>query len=196
MIRPNHDPHCEEALAGIEPYLDGDLPEDEADRLRGHLAGCPACAAELELATRIQSELRSLPQLDCPPEVLERVRREGRADRARVVPFEPRRRVSRFLGPRLAAAAAVLALAVGGGALFLQVQQPPDQPSPEEIAQATAEAKLALAYLGKATRRASLDLQEEVLAKRLVVPATRGVSRSLGEIPDLPVPTGRLEKEF
>jgi anti-sigma factor (TIGR02949 family) len=193
MIRPEHDPCCEEALDWIEPYLDGDLPEDEAVRLRGHLTGCPACAAELQLATRIQSELRSLPQLDCPPEVLERVRREGRGV---VVPFEPRRRVSRFLGPRLAAAAAVLALALGGGALFLQIQRPSDQPSPEQIAQATAEAKLALAYLGRATRRASADLQEEVLAKRLVVPATRGVSRSFGEIPDLPIPAGRLEKEF
>ena len=192
MIRPNHDPCCEEALDWIEPYLDGDLPEDEAARLRGHLAGCPACAAELALATRIQSELRALPQLDCPPEVLERVRQEGRGV---VVPFKPRHSV-RTIGPRLAAAAAVLALAVGGGALFLQIQRPSDQPSPEEIAQATAEAKLALAYLGRATRRASDDLQEEVLAKRLVVPATRGVSRSFGEIPDLPIPAGRLEKEF
>jgi anti-sigma factor (TIGR02949 family) len=193
MIRSDHDLCCEEALDWIEPYLDGDLPEDEAARLRGHLDRCTVCAAELTLATRIQSELRSLPQLDCPPEVMERVRREGRGV---VVPFESRRRASRFLGPRLAAAAALLALAVGGGALFLQIQRPSDQPSPEEIAQATAEAKLALAYLGKATRRASDDLQEEVLAKRLVVPATRGVSRSFGEIPDLPIPAGRLEKEF
>jgi anti-sigma factor (TIGR02949 family) len=187
MIRPDHDLHCEEALDWIEPYLDGDLPEDEAARLRGHLAGCSACAAELELATRIQNELRSFPQLDCPPEVLERVRREGRGV---VVPFKPR-----TVGPRLAAAAAVLALAVGGGALFLQIQRPSDQPNPEQIAQATADAKLALAYLGKATRRASDDLREEVIAKRLVVPATRGVSRSLGEIPDLPVPSG-TDKEF
>ena len=44
-------------------------------------------------------------------------------------------------------------------------------------------------------RRASDDLREEVIAKRLVVPATRGVSRSLGEIPDLPAPTG-TDKEF
>lgn len=190
MIRPDHDLCCEEALDWIEPYLDGDLPEDEAVRLRGHLDHCPACAAELALAARIQGELRSLPQLDCPPEVMERVRREGRGV---VVAFEPQRRAT---GLRLAAAAAMLTLAVGGGALFLRVQQPSDPPSPEEIAQATAEAKLALAYLGKATRRASADLQEEVLAKRLVVPATRGISRSFGEIPDLPIPAGRLEKEF
>ena len=191
MIRTDHDLCCEEALDWIEPYLDGDLPEDEAARLRGHLAGCTACTAELELAARIQTELRSLPQLDCPPEVLERVLQKGRGV---VVPFKPRR-IVRTIGPRLAAAAAVLALAVSGGALFLQIQRPSDQPSPEQIAQATAEAKLALAYLGKATRRASTDLREDVIAKRLVVPITRGVSRSLGEITDLPAPDG-TDKEF
>lgn len=192
MIRTNHDPRCEEALDWIEPYLDGDLPEYEAARLRGHLAVCTACAAELQLAARIQNELRSLPQLDCPPEVMERVRQEGRGV---VVPFRPRR-IVRAIGPRLAAAAAMLTLAVGGGALFLNLQKPADAPSPEQVAQATADAKLALAYLGKATRRAGDDLREEILAKRLVAPATRGISRSLGEIPDLPVPAGRLEKEF
>ncbi|HEV2853160.1 MAG TPA: zf-HC2 domain-containing protein [Thermoanaerobaculia bacterium] len=173
MIQPHDDPRCEEALDWIEPYLDGDLPGEEAARLREHLGRCPACAAELQLAERIQRELRALPQLDCPPEVLERVERAGRGE---VVAFRPRQRTSL----RLTAAAALLALSVGGGALFLRLQRSSDQPSPEEVAQATAEAKLALAYLGRATRRASVDLQQEVLAKRLVVPATRGVVRSLG----------------
>ncbi len=88
-----------------------------------------------------------------------------------VVPF-PARRIAPRLASRLTAAAAVLALAVGGGALFLRSQRPAD-PSPEQIAQATAEAKLALAYLGRATRRASTDLRDEVIAKRLIAPATR-----------------------
>jgi len=181
MIHTYDDPRCEEALEWIEPYLDGDLPGEEADRLKAHLGRCPACAAELQLAEKIQRELRALPQLDCPPEVMERVERAGRGE---VVAFRPRQRTSL----RLMAAAALLALSVGGGALFLYLQRPPDQPSAQEIAQATADAKLALAYLGKATRRASADLQQEVLAKRLVVPATRGVVRSLG--------TGRPDKEF
>lgn len=187
MIHTHDDPRCEEALDWIEPYLDGDLPGEEADRLKAHLGRCPACAAELQLAERIQRELRALPQLDCPPEVLERVERAGRGEVVAFRPRQPRERTSlRFL-----AAAALLALSVGGGALFFHLQRPPDQPSPREIAQATADAKLALAYLGKATRRASADLQQEVLAKRLVVPATRGVARSLGTLD-----AGRSGKEF
>ena len=182
MNRSDHDLRCEEALEILEPYLDGDLPASEAARLRRHLEGCPDCASELELAGKIQRELRSLPQLDCPPEVLERVRRAGRGE---VVPFAPRRFATGF---RVAAAAAMLALAVGGGALFLHVQRQADHPSPEEIAQATREARLALAYVGKVTRRAGLDVRDDVLVKRLVTPATESVSRSLDG--------RRSEKEF
>jgi len=192
MNRSDHELPCEEALDFLEPYLDGDLPVAEASRLREHLERCPDCAAELALAARIQRELRSLPQLDCPPEVLEKVRETGRGE---VVPFRPRERV----GLRIAAVAAVLALAVGGAALFLRFERR-DRPSPQEIAQATAEARYALAYIGKVTRRTRMNLQEEVLQKRLVVPASRSVSRTLGETPSASVPSsaaaGRLDKEF
>jgi anti-sigma factor (TIGR02949 family) len=172
---------CDEALSLLDPWLDGDLPPEEAGRLRAHLDRCPACAAELALARRIQRELRALPQPDCPPELIQRVVRTGRGE---VVPFPSRTRMARTMRMRITAAAAVLALAVGGGSLFLHLQQQQQrQPSPEQVAQATRDARLALAYLGKVTRKAGLDVRDEVLEKRLVVPAARSVSRSLGEIP-------------
>jgi anti-sigma factor RsiW len=185
-MRPNDDLSCEEALDLLEPYLDGDLSPGEADRLQGHLGNCAACAAELALAGRIQRELRALPQPDCPPEVIERVVRAGRGE---VVPFP----ASRPLRLRIAAAAAVVALAVGGGSLFVHLQRQRDRPSPEQVAQATREARFALAYLGKATRRAGFDVRDEVLQKRLVIPTTRSVSRSLNEIPS---PAAEPRKEF
>jgi anti-sigma factor RsiW len=172
---------CDQALDLLDPWLDGDLPPEEAGRLRAHLDRCPACAAELALAGRIQRELRALPQPDCPPEVIQRVVRTGRGE---IVPFPPRTRMAPpTMRMRIAAAAAVLALAVGGGSLFVHLQTQRDQPSPEQVAQATRDARLALAYLGKVTRKAGLDVRDEVLEKRLVVPAARSVSRSLGEIP-------------
>lgn len=188
MSSSEHDLRCDEAREILEPYVDGDLPPAEGSRLGEHLERCPSCAAALELATRIQRELRNLPQLDCPPELVERVRQAGFGE---VVPFRSRHRAT---GLRLAAAAAMLALAVGGGALFLHFQQRTDRPSPDEIARATQEARLALAYFGKVTRRASLDLRDEVLDKRLVAPATRSVSRSLAEIPESV--SGQSAKEF
>ncbi|MFL6232980.1 MAG: anti-sigma factor [Thermoanaerobaculia bacterium] len=174
MNRPHDALPCEEALDLLEPYLDGDLPPGEADRVRRHLDACPACAAELALAARIQRELRALPQPDCPPEVIERVRAAGRGE---VVPFPGRDRAPRW---RIAAAAALVALAVGGGPLFVHVQHVQQQ---QEAARATREARLALAYFGKVTRKAGLDVRDEVLERRLVAPVARGVSRSFEESP-------------
>src|SRR5436305_2048977 len=93
MNRPHDALPCEEALDLLEPYLDADLPPGEMDRVRRHLEACSACAAELSLAARIQRELRALPQPDCPPEVIERVRRAGRGE---VVPFPARERAPRW----------------------------------------------------------------------------------------------------
>jgi anti-sigma factor (TIGR02949 family) len=150
---------CEEALELLEPLLDGDLPPQEEERLRAHLEGCTSCAAELDLAGAVQRELRSLPLHDCPPEILEKVRSAG----GEVVPFRPR--LSRF---RVAAVAALLAVAIGAGAFFARpVRQGPD---PEEVAKATAEARYALAYIGKVSRQTGLELRDDVLRRHLGEP--------------------------
>jgi anti-sigma factor RsiW len=192
MNRTDDDLTCHEALDLLEPCVDGDLEPAEAGRLRAHLARCPACAAELALAQRIQAELRALPQLDCPPEIVERVRQEG----AQILPFRSPvrgRAVLPFRIARLGAAAALLALALGGGVLFLRSQQPPRQPSAAEVARATQQARYALAYLGRVSRQASYDVRDDVLARRVVLPAARSVSHSIGlsldAAPEKPVPT-------
>lgn len=163
---------CDEAQDALESFVDGDLPAAAAARLRRHLERCPSCAAELALAERIQRELRQLPQFDCPPEILERVRQAGGGE---VVPF-PRRSV---LPLRLAAAAALVVLTLGGGFLFLRFQEQNRKPSAAEVARAEQEARFALAYLGKVSRQASLDLRDEVIERRLVRPATQSVVHSL-----------------
>lgn len=125
----------------------------------------------------MQLELRALPQPDVPPELMARVLQAGRGE---VVPFRPRLpRTSRL---RIAAAAAVAILAVGGGSLFVHLQAPRDRPSPEQVAEATREARFALAVIGRASRKAGLDVRDEVLEKRLVMPATRDVSQSLSRM--------------
>ena len=178
-MRPNDEISCADASDSLEPYLDGDLPPREADRLREHLGSCAACAAELALAERIQRELHSLPQPDCPPEVIERVVRAGRGE---VVPFPGRKEPLRW---RIAAAAAVVALTLGGGSLFVHLQNQRLQRE-RQVAQATQEARFALAYLGRATHKVGLDVRDEVLQKRLVIPTTRSVSRSLSDLPNEP----------
>lgn len=162
MMRPDEPFLCEEALERLEPSLDGDLPPEEEARLQAHLARCPSCAAESALAAGIQRELRALPLHDCPPEVLERVRRAGR-----VLPF-PSRPV------RWALAAAMLAVTAGGGVFVVQRR-------------AIEEARFALAYVGQVSRRTGLDLRDD-MQQRLVVPATRSLSLSLEEVQAAPEP--------
>lgn len=184
-MRNTGETFCDEVCEILEPYLDGDLPREEAERVRTHMAACAACAGELALAEAVQRELRALPELDCPPEVLERIRaagpREAREARpADIVPIRRAWQPSR--AARIASIAAALALTVGGTAFLLQPRTPA-QPSQQEVARATEEARFALAYLGQINRKAGLDLRDDVFEKRLVAPATENVSRSLEALP-------------
>lgn len=176
---------CEAALAALEPYLDGELDRRERERLEAHLGACAGCAEERELALAIGRELRALPRLDCPAPVLARVRREVERERgarpwagARPRPGEPGRR-SR-LRPMLAAAALLAAL----GAAFLARDlggpaAAPPAASPQEVARATAEARFALEFVGRAGRRTGLDLRDDVLGRHLVAPVARTLRGAL-----------------
>lgn len=189
---PLGDLPCDEALDLLEPHLDGDLTSEESARLQAHLEGCAACTAELALAGRVQAGLRALPQPDCPPELIARVLETGRGE---VVAF-PRR--ARTLRNRFAAAAAVAALAVGGGSLFLhfqQLQQHAEARQAQQVAEATREARLAFAYIGRATRKTGLDVRDEVLQKRLVLPAAQALSRLSNDLPNPASPAGEPRQE-
>ena len=69
----------------LQAYLDHDLPESEARRFERHLATCSECAADLELFRRVFALASSLPLLDPPPGLTQRVRE-------RVLPSRSRRR--------------------------------------------------------------------------------------------------------
>jgi anti-sigma factor (TIGR02949 family) len=152
-----HEPMlCEEALDRIEPFLDGELTSDDAARLRDHLAGCRSCAGEMALAVKIQRELRAL----------------APARQGEVVPFP--RLAGRGASMRIFLAAAVLALTVGGALFLAQIRirpasldQTAESPDPAKIALATAEARFALAYIGKVSRQTGLDLRDGILRRRM-----------------------------
>ncbi len=176
---------CAAVLPLLESYLDGELSPTESEGVREHLARCPACAEELRLAEAIQIGLRALPELDTPPEVLARVRTMAGA--AAVLPFErPAPKLSQPGRFRFATLAAALVLALFGAVLLFQLRSPrpappPSAATPAEIARATAEARYAFACIARASRRAGLEIKDEVLPAHLVAPAARGLSRSLGE---------------
>jgi anti-sigma factor RsiW len=181
---------CAAVLPLLEPYLDGELSPAEIAKLREHLARCPACAAELRLAETLLAGLRDLPELDAPPTVLLRVRAAAmeKPDQAEVLPFErtPPKLRQQTPSVRFAALAAALVLTLLSVLLLVELRssRSPQQPTAAtaaDIARATAEARYALAYVGRASRRAGLTLKDEVLPEHLVAPAARSLSRSLGE---------------
>ena len=51
---------CRAALRNIEAKADGLLPREAEDELAGHLAGCPACAAEEAAFSAAGAALRAL----------------------------------------------------------------------------------------------------------------------------------------
>lgn len=108
--------HPSEHLA---PFVDGSLPPAEHAAVERHLASCPRCRREAQLASEARVALRSLPAVSPPP---------GVGDAALVEMAEQERRASSGARPRwtklvpVAAAAAVVGLLaialprIGGGA--------------------------------------------------------------------------------
>jgi anti-sigma factor RsiW len=51
---------CKEVQENLSAWLDGEVPEGLQQRLADHLAGCPACRAELEVLERLDAALAGL----------------------------------------------------------------------------------------------------------------------------------------
>jgi anti-sigma factor RsiW len=166
----------------LEAYLDGDLPTVRTHQVEGHLSDCSACMAQVHLAKEIQNELRALPEMDAPAGVIQTVF-------AQTVRSEiPKRSLGDLLNrwPRpvwatLAAASLVLVFAV---AVMNRGTTTPDHPDEAAIAQATAEARFALAQVGLATRKAGLVVRDKALQEQVVAPTLRSLSRALGPNPE------------
>ncbi len=51
---------CHEVQENLSAWMDGEVPEGLGQRLADHLAGCPACQAELEALERLDIALAGL----------------------------------------------------------------------------------------------------------------------------------------
>jgi len=107
---------CHEIEKELSAYLDGELPPKEADRVREHIAKCPACARELERLRRVIETMRELPAVPAPKGLKEKILDELVAsETGREKPAGASR--MRMLWPT-AAAVAVAALLAWYGGLF------------------------------------------------------------------------------
>lgn len=49
---------CDQALADLEAYMDGELPDDARLRMEEHLGGCSPCFARSEFRLRVREIVR------------------------------------------------------------------------------------------------------------------------------------------
>ena len=199
---------CDEIQERLEAFVDGELEAGTAAAIEAHLAGCEACAAEHSLTEAVRRELRALPELDAPPAVLGRVLSEAGRDRFRPAETRP----TRSGRPAWAAwAAAAFTAVVLGAAMLLGPSRQPSPPDvgpapdasladamsadamspdavaadPEAVARATEEARFALAYVARISRRTGLKLRDD-LHDHVTIPTVRSLSRSLLVQPEPP----------
>jgi anti-sigma factor (TIGR02949 family) len=66
---PAADTTCAEVVELVSDYLDGNLPEQEAQRVADHLDGCPGCTSYFEQVRATSSGLGRVTTDDLPPEV-------------------------------------------------------------------------------------------------------------------------------
>ncbi len=156
----------------IETFLDNELSRDAKERFENHAATCRACRAEVEHAQRIFAQLKRLPALECPDDVVARVREKTLPDDA---PKRIREWLARAWAPGLRPALAVVAIA----AIVLtsmwvgRVNRPTI--SPEEVAEAEAALKWTLAYVGEVSERSGKAVRNEAIRDGLVSPLQRAL---------------------
>ncbi len=125
---------CKTCLRRLDSYLDEELSDSGRTELEAHVAGCPACAAELSHARELFSlvEESRVDDWADPDQAWSEFR--SRAARGDVAP-EPRRRLLEILIPVAvtgAFAAVALTLAVGE-----RNPEVPDRAEPPAVAAAT-----------------------------------------------------------
>jgi anti-sigma factor RsiW len=174
--------HCADIQHALEAYLDGGLSTIRVHEIEAHMADCRACLTQMHLAKEIQNELHALPELDAPAHVIQSIYDQTvRAEEPGRSPIGLLGSWSRPVWATLAATSLALVL---GLTLRNQGASAPDQPDQVTIAQATAEARFALARVGFATRKAGLAVLDKTLRDQIVVPTQKSLIESLGRDPE------------
>ena len=112
MSEIQENPNCEQTLAMIDEFVDGELSADGRAAVERHVTSCATCRAELEALTELDSKLRSaLPKPQ--PEQVERVAQRFEATASHSVspqgfPTHPRKQLLTWLACAAAAIAIVI----------------------------------------------------------------------------------------
>ncbi len=173
--------NCETAITLLDDRVDGLLDAAQTAALEAHLAGCPACAAELRSLQALLDQARSLPT-DIEPDrdlwagIAARIEPADRTETIIATPGEPTVSTPWYTRPR--ALALVAALLVGGTVAATRLLTPvapapsvAEQPVPGDAAPAPlpfpaweGEMTSASAALGATLEARRGELQPETVA--------------------------------
>ncbi|MFO7548834.1 MAG: zf-HC2 domain-containing protein [Acidimicrobiia bacterium] len=64
---------CDEALASLYLYLDGEIDGLSAERIRRHLDDCPPCGHLFDFEERLQLVVKERLREEVPPALIERL---------------------------------------------------------------------------------------------------------------------------
>lgn len=158
MNRSDMTTNCTEIRDRFDAYLAGEIGESERALVESHIAECSDCAAELELASRLDSGLTALPLESCPPSVTNAVLAHAKANP------HPVRRPWWWMNWRPALAGAVaMALLIITGYIGQNGKVAAPQYTRAELEQAREQAKWTLVFINQLSRQTATDLKRDVL---------------------------------
>lgn len=179
---------CEWVLDSIELLIDGDLSRQESAAFEEHVAGCSACAEELEFARGVVTSLRALERHACPSGVSTRAEAAARAAAATSL----RARLAGWFAPhadvlRRPAMMAMMVLVVAAGIFVVTQRAGLERSGSGEFSQADIEAaardaRAAFAYIGRYSRRTGRLLRDDVIGNRVIPPMQRAMVDSRKEV--------------
>ena len=170
MTDISHD--CGWLRKNIEAFLDDELSNDAKERFENHAATCRTCRAEVEQAQRILTQLRQLPALECPDDVVERVRETALPDDG---PNRIREWFARAWAPSLRPALATITVAAIVLTSIWVGRVNRTTISPEEVSEAQAALKWTLAYVGEVSERSGKAVRDEAIRNGLIRPVQRAL---------------------
>jgi predicted anti-sigma-YlaC factor YlaD len=178
--------NCSWTLDRLDAFVDGELEGEERVSFESHLEECDSCRSELARARLLVSELRALPEFQCPPQVIARAETAVSRRPPRVSAVE---RIRGWLGgisipmPRPAMAAMVLIIVAATVFVLSQHEQSPfnhDEPEAPFLTEKDAElakldVMLAFAYVGKYSRKTGEIIKKDVIEERVMKPVEKSV---------------------